>query len=514
MSRLTIAQRIAAGFSLVVLVIIAVSTVVVWQFARVDARTDYLAQRRIPAATLVSELEKDMLNVQIDVFRHLLATTSEEKARWRTAIDSGREEIARQLKTLEPMLGDGPERTVFDRVINTRGANLAAREVVLAHSDASRLDEARAANLDQLRPSFLAYQAALTELSDLNQKAALTATTSLSTEVDTGRRLALGLALAGTLLAIAITILIVRAINRVLCAATDTLITGAAEIVAASSQVSGASQNLASGASEQAASLEETGASIEELSGMTKRNSQNAGQARALAQTARQAADASAGSVSQLNTAMSDLMASSAEVAKIVKTIDEIAFQTNILALNAAVEAARAGEAGLGFAVVAEEVRSLAQRSAQAAKETAEKIEKALAKSKDGARISQDVSRGLGAIIEHVRQLDDLVGGITTASNEQSQGIEQVNISIGQIDQTTQANAAAAEEAASASEELNAQASALNALVGNLLALVGGKRAHDADGKPGAPRPGGLRRSDHTPPLGSLEPLPERALAG
>ena len=511
MSRFTITQRIATGFSLLVLVIVAISAVVVWEFGRVDTRTNYLAERRIPAATLVAEIESEMLAVQIDVLNSLLAHTPEESARHRSFINTRRTKIGRALKALEPLLEPGPEREAFARVTRTRDANLAVRDVVLAHLDADRLDEALSANRSQLAPAYLAYHAAISELAASNQKAASAATTSLAAEVNTGRQLALGLALGGTLLALAITFFIVRAINRVLRATTDTLITGAAEIVAASGQVSGASQSLASGASEQAASLEETSASIEELSSMTKRNSQSAGQARTLAQTARHAADASAGSVTRLNTAMSDLVASSAEVAKIVKTIDEIAFQTNILALNAAVEAARAGEAGLGFAVVAEEVRNLAQRSAQAAKETAGKIEKALAKSEDGARISQDVSRSLGAIIEQVRQLDDLVGEITTASNEQSQGIDQVNAAVGQIDQITQANAAAAEEAASSSEELNAQASELNTLVGHLFTLIGGQRAHDAIGRPGDPRPGGLRRIDRTAAPAPRAPILEHS---
>jgi len=192
------------------------------------------------------------------------------------------------------------------------------------------------------------------------------------------------------------------------------------------------------------------------------------------------------------------LKVSSTEVAKIVKTIDEIAFQTNILALNAAVEAARAGEAGMGFAVVAEEVRNLAQRSALAAKETADKIDAALTRSDKGARISEEVSRNLNGIIDQVRELDRLISEIATASGEQSQGIEQVNTAVGQIDKVTQSNAAAAEESASASEELNAQASELNALVGNLLKLVGGERINDPLGLPGEKRPGGKRHGDNS----------------
>jgi methyl-accepting chemotaxis protein len=289
--------------------------------------------------------------------------------------------------------------------------------------------------------------------------------------------------LVQTMLAIAVVVgvvvalIIIRGITRTLRQTADSLGAGAEQIVAAAGQVSSSSQSLAEGASQQAASLEETSASIEEMTGMTRRNADSAEQAKAIAQSARNSADQSAASIGRLNTAMNELKGSSAEVAKIVKTIDEIAFQTNILALNAAVEAARAGEAGAGFAVVAEEVRSLAQRSAQAAKETAAKIENAQSKSEEGARISHEVTESLSGIIEQVRQLNGIVNEIAQASKEQSQGIDQVNQAVTRIDKITQSNAAGAEESASAAEELNAQATELNQLVGNLLALVGGNRA-------------------------------------
>ena len=299
-------------------------------------------------------------------------------------------------------------------------------------------------------------------------------------------------------LGVAVAFFIIRGTTRVLRAATDSLILGSEQIVAAAGQVSSSSQSLAEGASEQAASLEETSSSIEELNSMTRNNAQNADQAKSIAQTARHSADQSATAVTKLNTAMSELKVSNSEVAKIVKSIDEIAFQTNILALNAAVEAARAGEAGAGFAVVAEEVRNLAQRSAQAAKETADKIDNALAKSEDGARISDEVSTSLSGIIEQVRKLDSLVTEIATASKEQSQGIGQVNDAVVQIDKVTQSNAAGAEECASASEELNAQAAELNNLVGSLLTLVGGRRGTDAEGRMGAAQPNGVRHTDHS----------------
>jgi methyl-accepting chemotaxis protein len=212
------------------------------------------------------------------------------------------------------------------------------------------------------------------------------------------------------------------------------------------------------------------------MSSMTKRNAENAQKANDLAKQTRAAADKGAGDMQEMSTAMEAIKVSSNDIAKIIKTIDEIAFQTNILALNAAVEAARAGEAGMGFAVVADEVRNLAQRSAQAAKETAGKIEGAINKSAQGVEISNKVAQALNEIVTKVRQVDELVAEVAGASREQTQGITQINTAVGQMDKVTQSNAASAEESAAAAEELNAQAVAMKESVTELLQLVEGNR--------------------------------------
>ncbi|HLP25547.1 MAG TPA: Cache 3/Cache 2 fusion domain-containing protein, partial [Acidobacteriota bacterium] len=269
------------------------------------------------------------------------------------------------------------------------------------------------------------------------------------------------------------------------------------EITVAAGQMADSSQSLAQGASEQAAALEETSASLEEMRTMTERNAENASSANSLANKTRQSADSGAVDMQAMDQAMRAIKASSDDIAKIIKTIDEIAFQTNILALNAAVEAARAGEAGAGFAVVAEEVRALAQRSAAAAKETASKIETAISTTAQGVALSERVAKVLGEIVQQVRALDRLVTEVATASKDQSQGVAQINRAVTQVDQVVQSNAANAEEGAAAAEELNAQANALRNAVQALQELVGGA-ANPADPASDAPAP--------TPPARSTSP--------
>jgi methyl-accepting chemotaxis protein len=294
----------------------------------------------------------------------------------------------------------------------------------------------------------------------------------------------------GTLLALTAAFFLSRSLNRQLLALAEALNNNGEEVANAANQVSLASQTLAEGSSEQAASIEETSASLEELSSMTKRNAENAHKANEIARQARNSADQGVGDMEAMNTAMGAIKASSDDIAKIIKTIDEIAFQTNILALNAAVEAARAGEAGMGFAVVADEVRNLAQRSAVAAKETAVKIEGAISRSAQGVQISNKVAQTLNDIVAKARQVDELAAEVAGASREQTQGITQINVAVGQMDKVTQSNAASAEESAAAAEELNAQAVVLKKSVNDLLKLVGGQtEADSAVTRPPSPYP-------------------------
>ncbi len=272
---------------------------------------------------------------------------------------------------------------------------------------------------------------------------------------------------------VAVAALLGYKLTRVLRGIARALTEGAEHASAAARQVSESSKSLAEGASAQAASLEETSASLEQMSSVAQRNAEHAAATRELAAATRTAADAGAGQARELLDSMDAIRKSSDEITRIIKTIDEIAFQTNILALNAAVEAARAGEAGAGFAVVAEEVRNLAQRSALAARDSAGKIEAANAVSTRGATVSARVGETLKMIHEKATRVNDLVAEMASANNEQSESLRQLNDAMGQMDKITQSSAASSEETAAAAQQMSAQSEELLSTVEELDHLVG-----------------------------------------
>lgn len=301
---------------------------------------------------------------------------------------------------------------------------------------------------------------------------------------------------AGSVLGWLITRSILKPIGRII----KGLGSSAYEVAVAADMLSSASLELAEGSSRQAAAIEETSSSLEEMASMTKQNAQNANHANALMLEISRVVDESSAAMADLTDSIREISRSSEDTQKIVKTIDEIAFQTNLLALNAAVEAARAGEAGAGFAVVAEEVRNLAMRAADAARNTGGMIEETVKRIKNSSELVSKANNAFAKVVEGSRKIGQLIDEIDAASQQQAQGIDQVRRAAAEMDKVTQQNAATAEESASGSETMNSQADHMKGFVEDLLVLVGGgtgteeEKRKISESRKSLPPPGAERR--------------------
>ena len=268
----------------------------------------------------------------------------------------------------------------------------------------------------------------------------------------------------------------VAAVARVLNSLSGRLFNASSSVSQAASSISETSNSLAEGATEQAASLEETSAALEEMSSMTRQNAENASKTSDGTRQVTDLVQVCNDNMQRMSDAMDDINDKSEKISRIIKAIEDITFQTNLLALNAAVEAARAGDAGKGFAVVADEVRNLSQRSAQAAKDTPELIGGTVDSVRHGAEIVSQLAENFQKIETGANRTANLISEIATATNEQAQGVEQVNIAVAQMDKVTQQNAANAQEAASVTRELSSQAEELDQVVEELINLVSGQK--------------------------------------
>jgi methyl-accepting chemotaxis protein len=479
--KLTIGKRITFGIALLIGITVALGITCYLRLANVARDGVEIAQIRLPSTYESGQIEATAQRNVALTLRHILAENAKEREELDRTMKELKLEIDKSLATYESLIVSDENRRLFNNAVDVRKDWLAAKSEVIALSNQNKDKEATELFHAKALPAFVKLRDASVAMGEFNKRRGQEQAEEMKRAASVGKTTAVAGIATALVLGILIGFIIVRSINRALGRMAATLGDGSEQVASAASQVSSASQSLAQGASEQAASLEETTSALEEMSSMTKKNAETAAQANAQSAETKNAADKGNQAMQKMGAAINEIQKSATDTAKIIKVIDEIAFQTNLLALNAAVEAARAGEAGKGFAVVAEEVRNLAMRSSEAAKNTSALIEGSVQSARNGVAISTDVAKTLEEINVAASKVNELIAEIATASQEQSQGIGQVNTAMAQMDKVTQSSAANAEESASASEELSSQAEQLRGVVGELVALVGGGDGSKAD---------------------------------
>jgi len=449
---------------------------------RLNHKTQAIITNPLPGLATMSQAEAGFLELRGNTWRHVASPDPADRAAMERSIAELKQEVEAKLKTYEKTLTDDEDRKLLDRIHKAWPEYFVALESALDLSRKGKPAEAHQSYVAKGTASLGALKSAFREASDYNRRLGERMAAESQVQYVESRTVLLasmlGVVISGSLLAY----FFVRGVNRVLQQIASELAVGATQLASAAGEVSSSSNSLAQGASEQAASLEETSASSEEINSMAARNSDNSRTAASLMTQSQQKFEETNQLLDESVKAMAEISSQSDSISKVIKTIDEIAFQTNILALNAAVEAARAGEAGMGFAVVANEVRNLALRCAQAAKDTAGLIEESITKSREGQRKVDQVVTAIHSISQETANVRKLVDEVHHGSQEQARGIDEIGKAISQMEQVTQRTAAGAEQGASAAEELNAQAETLREVVLRLTALVGADR--DAQATP------------------------------
>ncbi|VTU20201.1 methyl-accepting chemotaxis protein [Variovorax sp. RA8] len=497
-----IGTRLGIGFALVLALLAIVAGIGVLRLQNVGEATEEMVQRSLVKERLAATWLQNTSNNSVRTFALLKSNDAEVQDYLQKNITKTSALISQTQKKLEELLDTPEEQAISAEIKKRRSEYLGLRNGILKLKTEGRQDEAARLTNEKLIPMLDAYDASIRSM--LTHQAARIdlAAGSIDALYRSGRVNVIALALVALALGAVLAWLLTRSITRPLNEAVQVAQTvavgdlrsevvvktsdetgllmqalqgmnanlarvvgqvrnGTDTIAAASTQIASGNQDLSTRTEQQASSLQQTAASMEELTSTVKQNADNARQANQLALSASEVAVRGGHMVNQVVDTMASIHASSRKVVDIIGVIDGIAFQTNILALNAAVEAARAGEQGRGFAVVASEVRNLAQRSAAAAKEIKGLIDDSVGKVDAGTALVGEAGKTMEEIVGSIRRVTDIVGEISAASHEQTQGIEQINQAITQMDQVTQQNAALVEEAAAAAQSMQEQAGSL-----------------------------------------------------
>jgi methyl-accepting chemotaxis protein/methyl-accepting chemotaxis protein-1 (serine sensor receptor) len=473
-STMTIGRRFILTAGILVLLVAIMASIAISGFNGIGKEVNAMMADSFPGVIYGTAMNYDAAEIRVCQLRYLMATNAEDMQRIAEEIDKDRQDFKQAMKNYEPSAVQEEDKQNLAKLKAFVESIDDSWPKVVHLRNSNKMDEANKVYSDEVRPELLSISSLLKDIVAMNKKAAEDSTARIGGTIKSAWSFTLITAIVAFVVGIGLAWIMISTLNRQMAQVVSELTEGAEQIASAASQVSSSSQSLAQGSSEQAASIEETSASSEEINSMARKNTDNS---RTMASLMNQSQGMFVKTNSQLGemvVSMDEINESSGKISKIIKVIDEIAFQTNILALNAAVEAARAGEAGMGFAVVADEVRSLAQRSAQAAKDTALLIEESISKSNAGKDKVDQVATAIQSITTDSAKIKTLVDEVSLGSEEQSRGLEQIARSITQMEQVTQTTAANAEESAAAAEELNAQSEALRDVVHRLNAMVGG----------------------------------------
>lgn len=478
MKTMTIGKRIALACIVLVGFTVTLGLVSILNIATIETAAHSLVNDAMIGIRSSTELESIFREQEGVMLRHIGLDSLELKNQAESSILNTQNRFQAEIRIYEKTITTSRERELFEKLgpVNDQFMRIWAKIQPLSRE--MKIKEAMSLWMTEAFPASAAANRLFDDINEFN--------TSHGAQNAAEVVGAAGIARVWSLLILSITVIcgaamalfIVRGVNRGLMQAVTELSEGAEQVSSASGQVSASSQSLAQGASQQAASLQQTSASSEEMAAMTRKNAENSQHAAEFMNAMSQRVVEANRTLAEMMTSMREIGASSGKISKIIKVIDEIAFQTNILALNAAVEAARAGEAGMGFAVVAEEVRNLAQRSAQAAKDTTSLIEESILRSGEGSKKLGEVAGSIQAITDGAAKVKTLVDEVDASSREQAQGIEQISRTVAEMDQVTQRTAANAEQGASASEQLNAQSKSLMAVVARLRGMVSAGSPH------------------------------------